>query len=273
MSVEKVLYQSIDGIALAGVFTAPPVTRAFVVMIHGLNVDKDEWHGFYQDMAAAFHDAGIASLRFDTRGHGESGGSQLDLSVTGATLDVRASIREVRKRWNGRVGLIATSFGAGPALFVATEMQETVPRVALIAPVLDYQATFLQPTSDWAAASFTRKALRELDDRGYVLLDGEFKLSARVIEEFRWLEPHRVLRSLAAPVLLIHGDRDSMVPFELSEKYFWQGEGSKFIRIPGADHGFPDYDDEEGTGPKSLDNKQRIFSELIDFCSPTGSEG
>lgn len=262
---ERVTYASIDGLSLAGVFTVPRDAHGFVVMVHGLNVDRDEWQGFYRELAGAMYDSGIASLRFDTRCHGESAGAQLDLSVMGATLDVRASVREIRRRWNGHVGIVATSFGAGPALFTAIELHQTVEAIVLIAPVLDYEATFLKPTTEWAKASFTPEAYSSLDERGYILLDGEYKLSARLIEEFRWLKPYNLLPALATPVLLIHGDRDSMVPFEVSMKYYREQPGSKFVRLVGADHGFPDHEDEDGTGPASLRNKQRMFGEVIQF--------
>jgi uncharacterized protein len=45
------------------------------------------------------------------------------------------------------------------------------------------------------------------------------------------------LSRLAAPVLVAHGDRDGIVPFEQGERLFAAAAGPKrFVRVPGAGH-------------------------------------
>ena len=92
-------------------------------MMHGITETKDEWEGFYTDMAKSLFDEGIGTFRFDFRGHGESGGSQMDVSLSGDVRDIKASLNEVREYWDGDVNFIATSFGAGPAIIASGDLK------------------------------------------------------------------------------------------------------------------------------------------------------
>jgi fermentation-respiration switch protein FrsA (DUF1100 family) len=45
------------------------------------------------------------------------------------------------------------------------------------------------------------------------------------------------IRKVTAPVLIVHGDRDTVIPIESGERLYSLIEGPKrFLRIPGAGH-------------------------------------
>ena len=267
---EKIRYKSIDGTPIVGIVSIPPKMKGFALMMHGITESKDEWGDFYVDMAKELNNNFIGTLRFDFRGHGESGGTSMDVSIIGDILDVKASLEQIKKYWDEKIVFVATSFSAGPAIMTAYQIQNNIQCIALIAPVISYRETFLEPKTEWAKNSFTKKSFEELPQIGYLLLDGSFKLSARLIEEFRFIDPIPVLKSLRFPVLLIHGEKDSMVPFEVSEKHKNPNSLSKFIALANADHGFPDADDETGMGQKSQQNKKKIYDEIINFIYSVG---
>lgn len=265
IGIRKIEYKSLDGINLKGVLSIPKESKGFVLMMHGITVDKDEWQGFYKELSSYLYEKGYASLRFDFRGHGESGGTQLDVSIQGEIYDIKASIQQIRKIWNKKIAFLATSFSAGPAILTIAENHRIASCLILIAPVIDYENTFLKPQTDWAKASFNEEAFKSLPRTGYILLDGYFKLSEKLINEFRSIKPYRLLNNLNIPILLIHGKKDSMVPFQLSRKYFKPKQGSKFLVIENADHGYPEAGDETGTSPQSQINKHIIFQEIFNF--------
>ena len=66
---------TLDG-EIAGVVVQPSGDGPFpaVLMLHGFASSKDEVGGMYQRLAAQLGEQGIASLRIDFRGWGESGG-------------------------------------------------------------------------------------------------------------------------------------------------------------------------------------------------------
>src|SRR5438874_2627382 len=68
--------RTLDGLHLAGTLVTPedPPDRV-VVLVHGGGVTREEG-GFFTRLARGLAEAGIASLRYDLRGHGESEGRQ-----------------------------------------------------------------------------------------------------------------------------------------------------------------------------------------------------
>jgi pimeloyl-ACP methyl ester carboxylesterase len=156
---KKLRYSSIDGTRLAGVLLMPSSAPRAVILLHGINVDKDEWGGFHKHLAEELFRKRIASLRFDFRGHGESGGDSMAVLVVGDILDVRASVREMRRRSEAPISFIATSFAAGPAIFAAAELGN-VSHLILIAPVLDYVGTFLEAQTEWARGAFNERSIK-----------------------------------------------------------------------------------------------------------------
>jgi alpha/beta superfamily hydrolase len=76
----------------------------------------------------------IATLRFDYRGVGESGGSYGD--GLGETRDARAALRFVRERFPvAAIAVVGYSFGTWVGLRAAA-IEQTAERVALIAPAV-----------------------------------------------------------------------------------------------------------------------------------------
>jgi len=82
------------------------------VLIHGGGATRDEG-GFFTRIAAGLAEVGVASLRFDLRGHGESEGRQEDLTICGVVNDIRAAVDHIRQQVKAEaVGSLAPALGA-----------------------------------------------------------------------------------------------------------------------------------------------------------------
>jgi pimeloyl-ACP methyl ester carboxylesterase len=266
---ELLRYATPDGFQLSAIMTTPRDRQvgSWAIMSHGILESKDEYAGFYTDIAESLARRGVGSIRFDFRGHGDSSGTTMDISVVGDVIDIKTTLRQLPKGYEGRVSFIGTSFGAGPSIFAAHDLGRRVSALVLIAPVLDYTRTFLEPSTPWARASFTTEALESLDDRGYLLLDQKAKLSPRLIEEFRMLNPIDALTQLVSPSLIIHGDRDSMVPYSVSYETASSLNHTKLHTLKGADHGFTDADDDTDKGEASVRNRTELVDSTVEFVS------
>lgn len=266
----KIFYKSVDGVNLCGVLTVPQNPKGYLLMTHGITMDKNEWNNFYVDIAKELYKRNFASLRFDFRAHGESDGLQREVTVIGELLDVKASANVIFKQWKNKISIIATSFGAGPSILYIATNPDKVKCLILLCPVLDYVATFLEPTVPWAKESFNDEGFSNLENKGYLLLDETFEIGAKMVEEFKIIKPYEYLKKVDCPVLTIHGDMDSMVPYEISRKYGAPNKNSEFIPLKGADHGFINYDDETGEAEQSIKNRKFIIKKVLQWIEKWG---
>lgn len=238
--------------------------------MHGITETKDEYGKFYVDLARALNQAGFGTLRFDFRGHGESSGSSSDVSVVGDVLDVEASVRQLPPSAAHHLSFIATSFGAGPAILATASPGIRLTSLTLIAPVLDYRRTFLEPETDWGKEWFSPEALSQINTRGSLRLES-YELSPRLLEEFRVIDPLAVLRRTRIPTLIIHGNRDSVVPFAVSSDAAREIGHLRLFTLKDADHGFPHYKDETGLDPRSVRLRGELVREAVAFVSKNGA--
>lgn len=235
-------------------------TRDIVIWMHGISVNKDEYLNFFLDGANWLAGRGVSSIRFDFRGHGRSSGSSLEFSIVAQNLDSRAVLEYAKTEFpSARIHLVGASFGAPPAIFAAKRYCDVVASVALVSPVLSYERTFLRPETEWAIELFSDAQLRSLYATGRLYLDSVFCIGLRLVEEMRVIRPDLALRNLKRKVLVIHGDCDSMVPYDATQVACRGIDHIRFVTLRGADHGFMDEGDEAGTTHKSIANKKNIY--------------
>ncbi|WP_344252511.1 alpha/beta hydrolase [Pseudonocardia hydrocarbonoxydans] len=226
-----------DGVELdARVHSAGTPARAAVLLVHGINTDLDEG-GMYARLGERLAAAGLGVLRFSFRGHGRSGGSARGVTVAGEMLDVEAAADAARARWPGiPLGVVASSMGAVPVLESASFLRPDL--LVLWNPVLDLRRTFLEPELPWGLDNFTPEAWAAAGRDGFLLLDGEFEMGRVLLAELKRYQPLEALAALATtPVLVIHGEKDTYVSFEVSRDASSR-LGLNFHVVPGADHGF-----------------------------------
>lgn len=235
--------KSRDGTPLRAILATPHEdTRGAVVLAHGITVEKNE-DGFYTELAELLAAKGLQSLRFDFRGHGESGGRPEEMTIAGEIDDLAAAVNHLLKLGWPKVAVIGTSFGAGIAVLYAQRSANIFSSLVLLAPVLDYQRTFLEPETEWAIECFTKEAFDRAEITGILDLEG-FPLGQALIQEFKTLDPGQTLLNLTVPTLIVHGTEDSMVPYDVAQHVGSTYQHGKFLPIEGADHGFEDFTDQ-----------------------------
>lgn len=92
---------------------------ATVLMLHGFASSKDEVGGMYQRLAAQLGERGIASLRIDFQGWGESGGGMENSTVTGMVENAATAYAYLQEQDfvnSDQIGLIGFSLGGAVSL-------------------------------------------------------------------------------------------------------------------------------------------------------------
>jgi pimeloyl-ACP methyl ester carboxylesterase len=258
-----------DGYNISAIHTVSKKQKV-VLWLHGITVDKNEYLNFFKDGADYLSMNGIDSLRIDFRGHGESEGTSKEFSIIGQNIDTKAAIKFITDYYSGaniEVYILGCSFGAPPAIYAAIEYPKIIKKLLLISPVLSYKRTFLNPETEWAQELFNPETISLLEKTDELFLNEHFPIGMRLIEEMKIIRPETDINLTTQETIIIHGDADSMVPFDVSEKISKTSNKITLYPIKGMDHGFTDKLDEEGIGTKSLENKNYIYDLLVDQCS------
>lgn len=238
MKEKTIRFKSADGIQLCGILREAPPPLA--VLAHGITVEKNEG-GFYSRLADCLAKRGVRSLRFDFRGHGGSNGKPEEMTIAGEIKDLGSAVDRIKMKIGSKVAIVGTSFGAGVAILYAAKFPQNVSSLTLLCPVLDYRKSFLEPETEWAKEWFHPQAIRNVAKTGFLQLD-QFKLGAPLIKEFSKLHPGKTLLKLRVPTLVVHGTKDSMVPYSVAKYYGTKYRLGRFLSVPGADHGFEGFE-------------------------------
>ena len=213
---------------------------SLVVMSHGITTGKDE-DGLYTDFAANTLFPSFDSIRFDFRGHGESSIPSQQATVAGEILDLMAVMKWARESGHRKVFHLATSFGASVTLLAISRFSfSDLSAIAFWNPVISYRNTFIQPKVEWAREFFDHKAEDELAYRaGTKVSETDFIIGPQMTMELLLLCPENTAWPSNLPLLVVHGDRDTCVPFSDAEEYAIRNRDNVTLhRVPGVDHGF-----------------------------------
>lgn len=236
---EKFYFKNSDGLKLCGILTRPSIdNKKCIILCHGITVDKEEG-GIFTNLANKLMEKGYVVFRFDFRGHGESEGNSIDLTVSGEKRDLEAAINFLQSLGYREFGIVAASFGAGATSIFVSE-NKNIKALVLWNPIIDYH-DILNPKLPWTKANFDKEAMERLKKQGYTKIGSKkFKIGINFFPELRKLRPWEGLKNIKMPILFIHGNKDSYVPYKDSVKYSKLFQNAKLETIKGAGHGFHD---------------------------------
>jgi fermentation-respiration switch protein FrsA (DUF1100 family) len=217
LEFQPVDIQAEDGTALfAWFFPARGEARATVLYLHG-NAENISTHF---PNVAWLPAAGFNVLALDYRGYGASEGSP---TLDGVLMDVDAAMRSLLARPDvdpARIIIFGQSLGGALAIHYAAH---SAHRGNVRAVVAD------SPFSDY------RRIAREKLAAFFLTWPFQWMASTAVNNEY---SPEASVRSLSPiPLLLIHGDRDSIVPPHHSQRLYDRAAEPKHIwLVPDAGH-------------------------------------
>jgi pimeloyl-ACP methyl ester carboxylesterase len=262
-----VTFPSLDGLGLRGTLLAPPEVVGAAVLVHGGGVTREEG-GFFGRLAAGLAGAGVASLRFDLRGHGESEGRQEDLTLHAVANDIRAAVEYVRAEVDvgQRAALVAASFAGGITSVFAARHPELTQTLVLLNPLLDYKKRFIDDKPYWHDEHIAVDAGRELTEQGFLAHSPTFRLGRPLLNEVFYVEPLRILPEIKVPTLLVHGTADTFIPVESSRDALRRLTAEvELIEIEGAQHGIAVHDDPTYADPQTQRWQASVIGSVTDW--------
>jgi dienelactone hydrolase len=193
--------------------------RAAAVIAHGLLSGKDS--AKHRTVCERLAEAGIAALRFDFAGRGESDGSLAELSVSGQVEDLKAAIAVAKAQGVGTVSLVGSSLGGAVSVLVAAEDDGIARLVTVAAPA--------------RLPDTPRPAWHTLEDpeRGESVGPGFFEDAARH-------DIQAAAARIGCPWLVLHGAADEVVPSDDARLLASACAVAVLETHPEADHRFSD---------------------------------
>lgn len=230
--MKRVTFKNSRGLRLVGRFYKGSAKSA-IIMSHGFTGDKSEW-GRFDQTAEALNKAGFTAFTFDFSGCGES--EDDSLTVAKQVEDLRCAIGFIREMGFKELGLLGHSLGG---LISLKNLDKGIKALVLWAPA----TTPKTDIKSW----YARRQLKEMEDTGYLVKTRDMGARRRFIiekgmfDELAGINQKKLLSKVKCPVLIIHGDKDDVVPVENSRQAMqYLPNGSKLEIIKGADHGFYD---------------------------------
>jgi len=192
-----------------------------------------EAHFLFVKASRALERAGIASLRFDFRGSGESEGEFRDMTVETEVSDALRAVEEVCGLGEvdpERVGILGLSLG-GFVAACASGFEERIRSTVLWSAVADLAGTI--------GRRLDEEARHRLQSEGYLDIGGH-ALGRGFLERMKALDPLELIAKGSQPVLIVHGSADESVPVGHADLYEKAARSDrrrveKFI-VPEADH-------------------------------------
>lgn len=188
-----------------------------VLFLHGFNSSKSDRFRFSFNLAQELSEVGIASLRIDFRGCGESDGNFTDMSITSQVEDAIAGLKWLKERYE-KIGIVGRSLGSGIALAAATQVK--VDSLVLVSPVFDGFQWLQIPKKNGVH-----------DIRGIIPGD-------QFVKEMGQLTVEPFLKQLSeTPILHIHAESDEILSAHHRESYLKNSSPNhQFQLIQNADH-------------------------------------
>jgi uncharacterized protein len=256
---EQLIHFDVHGQRVWGVLHLPiqavePVPA--VLILHGFTGQRGEGHRLFVLFSRLLAQHGIASMRIDFRGSGESEGAFDEMTPSREVEDVVAAYAFLRDRPEvdgSRLGLLGLSMGGMVAALSVAQPGLDFAALALWAPA--HPKVWLGAIPEGTPAEHVWAAYRDRASQPDAVI-GYDSATDRMdffgnpvsIEFFQDLMTHEPFQTVTAHrglALVVHGTADPTVPISVGETYAQMLEargqtnlGTTFHAIPDAPHTF-----------------------------------
>ncbi|MGO8942310.1 MAG: alpha/beta fold hydrolase [Syntrophobacteraceae bacterium] len=230
MQFQKLYFKNPDGKRLAARLDLPLDEKptAFAVFAHCFTCTKNFNAVVNINRALALH--GIAVLRFDFTGLGESEGDFSETNFSTNVADLIAAARFLEDAYEPPRLLIGHSLG-GAAVIQAAQGIPSAEAVATIAAPADLKGLL---------SSIDGPPLEELEKDGETKINisgRDFKIKTQFLNDLKQDNMAEAIGALRRPLLIFHSPADRIVSIDQAAKIFTAARHPKsFISLDKADH-------------------------------------
>lgn len=229
MSTTIVRFPNRHGQTLTGRLEQPidGAPAAFALFAHCFTCSKDL--KAIREIARVLGRAGVATLRFDFTGLGDSEGDFAETSLSHNVTDLLDAAAFLEERYQAPSLLLGHSFGGAAVLQAAGDL-----------PSVQAVATIAAPFDPNHITNLLRGARETAEAEGEVVVTiagRSFELRREFFDDLAETAVRERLRSLGRPLLIMHSPADKVVGLENAQLLFEAAEHPKsFVALGDADH-------------------------------------
>lgn len=224
----RVRFDNGRGQTIVGVIETPiDEIRHFALFAHCFTCGKDL--KAIVRISRKLAEQGIAVLRFDMTGLGDSQGDFSETNLTTNCQDILAAAGFLSREYQPPELLIGHSLG-GTAMTLTSDQIDSARALVTIA----------SPSSTERLADFLERSNLDITTKGEgtVNIGGRnFLLKKQLMNDLRSHSIETTLANLKTPILMYHSPQDDTLPYAWGLKMFEAAQGIKnFITLDGSDH-------------------------------------
>lgn len=229
MKLEKISFKNRQGHTLSAKLELPLTSPilGYALFAHCFTCNKNLTA--VRNISKALTKSGIAVVRFDFTGLGDSEGEFENTNFSSNVEDLEDMAAHIREHYEYPSMLIGHSLGGAAAIFAAARLPQLKAVITIGAPSQPEHVSHL---------------LRDNIDQ--ILMDGEalvsiggrdFKVKKQFLEDIKNINMVPILQSIKKPLLVMHSPQDITVSIENAAKIYQSAKHPKsFVSLDGADH-------------------------------------
>ncbi|HEY8803820.1 MAG TPA: alpha/beta hydrolase [Clostridium sp.] len=205
-----------------------------IIILHGFCGNKMGPHFIFVKLSRLLERVGIASIRFDFAGSGESDGDFIDMTMGTELKDANNILNYVRTLDfvdNDKIGIVGLSMGCAIASMLAGDRKSDIKTMCLWAPAGNMDQIILDK-------HYIGENYEKFRQQGYFDAEG-LPIGTGFVDNLKNIRIYEKAAAYDKKSLIIHGDKDEVVLLSASQKYINFFEKSSQLKIiSGANHTF-----------------------------------
>ena len=228
MQNQKVTFENSTGHTLSGVLDLPADTPvAYALFAHCFTCSKNLKAA--GNIARALNDAGIAVLRFDFTGLGQSEGAFADTNFSSNVDDLLAATRFLDQAYEAPAILVGHSLGGTAVLQAASQIPSAVAIATIGSPS--------EPAHVARMFAGSEDTLRERGEATVNLGGRPFLMKQQFLDDLGTQDLRASTGALRKALLIMHAPLDTIVEIDNASELFASAKHPKsFVSLDNADH-------------------------------------
>ena len=229
MQSKKINFKNSEGLILSGRLDFPLIgkPKAYVLFAHCFTCSKTLKSVEY--ISRALTQEGMAILRFDFTGLGQSKGDFSDTNFSSNLSDLKDAYNFLETNYEVPQIMVGHSLGGAAVLNIAGKLTGVKSVATIGAP---YNPTHITHLLDDSRKEIEEKGEAEVDLGGRSI-----KIKKQFLEDLEGREEANEIKNLNRSLLVLHSPQDTIVGIDNAQQIYLEAKHPKsFVSLDGADH-------------------------------------